>query len=265
MKAGQLSALKRAIASKKAMLSILFVLIAACATAAINSVKDGMVEFAGKQDSVFETGKADPIMSLNSLKGKKGLYAVGPVDGLDGEITIFDSKPYITKVRGADYDVDHSLKHGAIFLVWTEQTAWRDIAVPADIQGYIDLQNFVKSQAAASCIDVNKPFPFLISGTADEIKWHINVDKTDGHAITKELFAKSKAGYVAKGERVDIIGFYSERHLGVFISKHAPAIKPDNGARNAVHMHLVSRDGKAAGHVDDLTLGGNMVLRLPQM
>jgi hypothetical protein len=33
---------------------------------------------------------------------------------------------------------------------------------------------------------------------------------------------------------------------------------------NAIHIHLVSRTSKAAGHIDDLTLGENMVLRLPK-
>jgi hypothetical protein len=33
---------------------------------------------------------------------------------------------------------------------------------------------------------------------------------------------------------------------------------------NAIHINLVSGTGKAAGHIDDLTLGENMVLRLPK-
>jgi len=33
-------------------------------------------------------------------------------------------------VRGSDYLVDQTLKHGAIFLVWTEQSKWQDIPYP---------------------------------------------------------------------------------------------------------------------------------------
>ena len=32
---------------------------------------------------------------------------------------------------------------------------------------------------------------------------------------------------------------------------------------NAIHIHLVSRMSKAAGHIDDIALGESMVLRLP--
>lgn len=232
--------------------------------AIVGAKKEGQVEYIGAQKEIFKTGKAASVVSLEELSGKKGLFAIGPIDGLDGEITIFDSKPYITKVRGNDYTVDNTLKHGAIFLVWTEQTAWIDVPVPATVKGYVDLQRFVKEQAQSAKIDVTKTFPFLMTGTPAEIKWHINIDRTEGKPITKELFAKSKEGYVTKNEQVDIIGFYAEGHPGEFISQYAPAIKEGSGMQNFIHIHLVSKTSKAAGHIDDIVLGDTMVLRLPK-
>jgi len=232
--------------------------------AIVGAKKDGLVEYVGAQKDIFVSGKATSVVSLEDLAGRKGLYAMGPIDGLDGEITIFDSKPYITQVRGNDYVLDTTLKHGAFFLVWSEQTQWRDMPLPGTVKGYVDLQKFVKEKAQAAGIDVSKPFPFLLSGTPVDIKWHINVDRTEGKPITKELFKKSKQGYVAKNEPVDIIGFYAEGHPGEFISQLAPAIKEDSGVANAIHIHLVSRTSKAAGHIDDITFGDGMVLRLPK-
>ena len=80
----------------------------------------------------------------------------------------------------------------------------------------------------------------------------------EGKPITRELFAKSKANYVAKNQPADIVGFYSENHPGVFISAYAPAITADSGVKNAIHIHMVSRDGNAAGHIDDITLAPGM-------
>jgi acetolactate decarboxylase len=232
--------------------------------AIVGAKKEGQVEYVGAQKEIFKTGKAASVVSLEELAGRKGLFAIGPIEGLDGEITIFDSKPYITKVRGNDYTVDKTLKHGAIFLVWTEQTTWQDVPVPGSVKGYVDLQKFVKEQAKAAGIDVTKTFSFLLSGTPQEIKWHINIDRTEGKPITKELFAKSKEGYVTKREPVDIIGFYTENHPGEFISQYAPAIKEDSGMQNFIHIHLVSKTSKAAGHIDDITFGDGIVLRLPK-
>ena len=132
------------------------------------------------------------------------------------------------------------------------------------VKGYVDLQQFVKARAQAAGIDVTKPFPFLLSGTPAELKWHINIDRTEGKPITKELYAKSKEPFIMKGEPVDIVGFYSESHAGIFLTQFAPAIKEGSGMTNAIHIHLVSKTSKAAGHIDDITLGENMVLRLPK-
>ena len=244
--------------------ALMGVLIVTAYAAITGSKKEGLVEYVGAQKDIFVSGKASSVVSLEDLEGRKGLYAMGPIDGLDGEITVFDSKPYITKVRGSDYVADNTWKHGAFFLVWTEQSKWKDVPVPNTVKGYVDLQNFVKAQAQAAGIDVTKPFPFLLSGTPVEIKWHINVDRTEGKPITKELFVKSKAPFVTKNEPVDIIGFYSDHHVGVFVAEYAPAIKEGSGSKNQIHIHLVSRTSKAAGHIDDITMGEGMVLRLPQ-
>lgn len=254
---------KRSIITGLASVAILGMFVAAYA-AIVGAKKEGMVEYVGVQKDVFVSGKAASVVSLEDLAGRKGLYAMGPIDGLDGEITIFDSKPYITKVRGSDYVADNTWKHGAFFLVWTEQEKWKDVFIPGTVKGYVDLQNFVKTQAQAAGIDVAKPFPFLLSGTPVEIKWHINVDRTEGKPITKESFAKSKQPFVTKNEPVDIIGFYSEHHAGVFLTQYTPVIKEGSGMKNAIHIHLVSRTSRAAGHIDDLILGEGMVLRLPQ-
>jgi len=250
---------------KRVLIAVLCVVVAACATVAFNATKEGLIEHIGIQKEIFKTGKAASVISLESLANRPGLYAVGPIDGLDGEITIFNSKPYITKVRGKDYIIDNTLKHGAFFLVWTEQTAWKDVTVPNTVKGYVDLQKFVKAQAQTVGIDTNKPFPFLLAGTPVEIKWHINVDRTEGKPITNELFVKSKEPFVTRNEPVDIIGFYSEHHAGVFLPSYNPAIKEGSGMQNVIHIHLVSRTSKAAGHIDNITLGDGMVLRLPKL
>lgn len=240
------------------------VLLAACATAVVQSTKEGLVEYAGAQKNIFSTGKAEQTVSVADMAAGADSYGIGAVAGLDGEITVFKGKPYVTKVRGDGFTLDHGHDHGAVFAVWIRQSNWREEPVPAETRSYLDLQRLIRTRAAAAGIDVSKPFPFRLVGTPTEVKWHINVDRTEGKAITRELFAKSKANYVAKGQPMDIIGFYSESHPGVFISAYAPAIKPDSGVMNAIHIHLVSRDGKAAGHIDDLTLAPGMKLLLPR-
>jgi len=225
--------------------------------------RDGLVEFAGAQSTIFETGKAAGALSIDSLEKDAFLYAIGPAKDLDGEITIFESQPYVSRARGKSYVVERSWDEEAIFLAWSSQRTWQDISVPDNVRGYLDLQDFVKSAANSARLDVEKPFPFLLAGAPSEIQWHINVDRTEGRPIDRELFARSKATFVLRNEWVDIIGFYSERHAGVFISKYAPAITAESGRTNAIHIHFISRVSEATGHIDDITMSGRMVLRLP--
>lgn len=251
-------------ASKAAFAGVSLLAVASVALA-VTPTKEGAVEFIGSQKDIVATGKVSPVINLQDLSGTKNLFAMGPVDGLDGEITIFNSQPYISQVRGNDFEVHKSFDYGAIFLVWSAQAEWQDIAIPATVKSYLDLQDFVKAQAQAAGIDTGKSFAFLLAGTPVEIKYHINVDRTDGQPITQELFLKSKAPFVTKNEPVDILGFYAENHPGEFITKTSPAIKADSGRLNAMHIHLVSKTSKATGHIDDLTLGAVMTLRLPKI
>jgi len=253
--------------NKKAVFSVVLMLVLCFVVylyAGEEPIKDGLVEYIGAQKRMFETGKAEGVLHLKFFEGKNNLYAVGPVALLDGEITLLNSKAYVSKVRGNDYYVDNTLSHEALFLVWSQVPRWKDVSVPESITNYVQLQKFIKDQAGYSGMDVSKPIPFMLIGTPVEIVWHINCDKTDGKPITRKLFAKSKVIYTLKNEPVDIIGFYSERHNGIFISQYAPAIKPESGEKNAVHMHFVSRTTKATGHIDNIILGKNMVLRLPE-
>ena len=44
----------------------------------------------------------------------------------------------------------------------------------------------------------------------------------------------------------------------------APGIK-DKDVKNAIHIHMVTLDGKSAGHTDDVALSNGMKLLLPNV
>jgi acetolactate decarboxylase len=238
-------------------------LLAACSTSIAPASNDGRVDFAGSQKTLFETGKADAVTTVGAVAQGPHSYGVGAVAGLDGEVTIFDGRPLVTRMRGTGYTLDAGGEHGMAFGVWTHQAHWRSEPIPAEVRGYLDLQVFVKAQAIAAGLDVTKPFAFLVSGTPTEVKWHVNVDRTEGKPINAELYSRSKENFVAKGQEMNIVGFHSENHHGVFISAFSPAIPKDSAMKNAIHLHLVTIDGKSAGHIDNLTLAPGMTLRLP--
>ena len=91
----------------------------------------GGVMYTGEQQEIFKTSRANATVSLRELAGLPHLYAIGPVDKLDGEITIINSEPHVSKVRGGDvYIVDRTFGHEALFLVWAQASEWDVITVP---------------------------------------------------------------------------------------------------------------------------------------
>ena len=218
------------------------------------ALRAGIVSYIGEQQEIFKTGRASASVSLVQLAGLPHLYAIGPVEGLDGEITIFNSEPHVSKVRagGDAYIVDRTFDHGAIFLVWAQVREWNVITVPQAVSSYRELETVVREMARQNGIDTDVPFPFLIGGTPHELVWHINVDRTEGKAITRDLFWKSKQQYTLRGERVDILGVYSEKHSGVFMPQGA-----------TIHIHFISQSSPATGHIDAI-VPGSFTLRLPR-
>lgn len=213
----------------------------------------GLVQYTGAQQDIFRTGRADAALSLAGLTHLSDLYALGPVAGLDGEITVFDSRAHVSQIRGSEdaFIVDRTFEHAAIFLVWTQVNQWEDVPVPRSVSSCRELEVFVRHMAQRNGFDVEAPFPFLMSGTPRQLAWHINVDRTLGQPITADSFRRSKQPYVLRGEHVDIFGVYSDRHAGIFI-----------GDGMKIHIHFVSRDSAATGHVDDID-PGSLTLRLP--
>jgi acetolactate decarboxylase len=217
------------------------------------AARSGMLNYVGEQRQILKTGRAGGTLSLDELADVRNLYALGPVEGLDGEITIIDGEPYVSKVRGkSSFVVERTLNHRAIFLVWAQVKDWDNICVPQSVTNYPELEKFIRKSAEQMGVDTEAPFPFLMTGTPCELQWHINVDRTNGQPITQDLFQKSKQHYPLREECVDIFGVYSEKHQGIFIRQDLKT-----------HIHFVSRESTATGHVDAITPGG-LTLRLPR-
>ena len=69
------------------------------AIALLAASKNYEVKWVGEMHKVMMMGEDQGIISLATLKAKPNLYALGPVEGLNGEITILNGQPSIAVVR----------------------------------------------------------------------------------------------------------------------------------------------------------------------
>lgn len=210
------------------------------------------VKWVGTSRDVLR-GDLTARISLESLMHLNNLYAVGPPEGLRGEITIFDSRPYVSRIEDSRIVVDHSFRHRALFLVWVEVGEWREIPVPSTVRTYRDVETFVAVAARDTGLDITRPLPFLLRGPVARLKFHI-FDKRDDAPHSPEVHERIKVKFAVEDVAVEIIGFWSDKHEGIFIP-----------AGRTAHIHFRALDTMMTGHVDELELQSGSVLALPRV
>lgn len=227
----------------------------------------------------MEKSQLDGIADLNQFK-QKGLYGVGPVDQLKGEVTIYNGVPYISKIdRGRKPIVKESWNEKAIFLVYGFSKNWQRIEIEKDLIGLKEIELYVKEKASKSGLDINKPFPFRIEGQSSKMVYHIiyltqdDWNNSGSHAHMKHHHGKrhhqnhkdkskhkkshnhqkAKKKFNLKDFSLNIVGFWS--------SADGEGVYTHPGKRT--HLNFVSEDKNHSGHVDDIKLNKDSVLFIP--
>jgi acetolactate decarboxylase len=214
---------------------------------------DYQVKHAGVLKDIMHKGDISAKFSLIKLRDKEGLYALGAMENLKGEIQIFDGVPFNSFAENGKLSFDNSFKKNACLIVYTQVNEWAEFKIPNSIVSRKQLENFIERTAKGRGVDIEKPFPFLIIGNAKSIAWHV-VDWELGdmdHTHSKHI--KSGPNGKLTNAEGTVLGFYSNKHKAIF-THHT----------TNMHMHFKTKDNKVAGHIDEIELGQNMLLKLPR-
>lgn len=209
------------------------------------------VKWRGAQKNLL-AGDTGGKVNLEELAELGSLYGLGPLEEVSGEITILDSKPYIAKVtEDGGLRVESGFRHRACFLVYTQVERWQRIVLPEDVVDEKTLEAELPQLAAQHGIDADAPFPFLLRGQPDRVVFHV-LNKTDREPHSPELHEKAKVKYRIEDDGIEVIGFYSDKHRGIFTPGHS-----------SLHMHVITDDGAWSGHLDALSFPQGLDLYLP--
>ena len=209
------------------------------------------VKYSGALKTIM-TGSIQSVINLDSLSAKKQLYALGAVENLEGEIQIFDSKPSNSFVVDSTLKIIDSYQLKAALLVYAEVEEWDSYEI-SNITTKSDLEEKIFETAKSKGINIEKPFPFLLEGTISSLDWHV-INWKQGDTIHNHKKHK-EAGLngILRNTGVEILGFYSTKHKAVF-THHT----------TNMHMHFKTNDNNIAGHIDDLQLDNQLILKLPK-
>ena len=224
-----------------------FVSLVSCTT---TSPPTSPVRHVGAMREVMWEGRLGAQVDLDTLAGRRGLYAVGPLTQLAGEITVVDGDVYVSRVTSdTTMSVERKRGVGAPFLVYAEQTDWAKTTLPADVTDLKSLEAFVDERSA----DAPRPFVFLLKGTIDSALIHVQNLPPGTRVRSPKDGHRGQVKYPLGKHEVTVVGFFSTEHQGVFTHHDS-----------YVHLHLLAADEAAMGHVDEIAFGvGEVELWMP--
>ena len=209
------------------------------------------VRWEGKMMRVHRDGDASPRVELTKLADRPGTFAIGPLAGLRGEITALDGVAYIAHIVEGKPVVENDWKRQAPFLVYGYVTAWKEVPLPPSVQTPKDLETLLPEAAREAGLNPAAPFPFKLQVPSGQFDYHIINNTEEGYQVSRphqELMARFKI----HDRPAKVLGVYSTEHAGVF-THHG----------ETTHIHVISDDGKDAGHLDAATFGEGAMLYLP--
>jgi acetolactate decarboxylase len=217
------------------VIRLIFLLLLLCSSLVSAGTASYSVHWVGEQRKMVQTGDDRGVIELASLKGSGHLYALGPVEGRDGEITVLDGDPLITTIRAGRPQLEHSWSLKAAFLVYANVPTWR-LAGTVPVASLQELESVLLAKAQGH----KTPFPFRLSGRCRSISMHV-LDRRGRPALGHHQHDVIKATFNYQDTEVELLGFWSDQHHGVFTHMDSN-----------LHLHGRTADGSMAGHVDEV-------------
>ncbi len=204
---------------------------------------------AGKAKNVMQGIDLSPNISLDTIVGP-GLYGVGPVDDLQGEVTIINGEVHVSEVVNGQINSYVSSQVKAPFFVYAYVELWEEVELEVNWQSLSDLQQTIEELAAER--GWQAPFPFMIQGEMDFILYHIIMRDLNEKSHSHEAHQQSKVMFEDVASPYQLMGFFSRNHEGVFTHKG-----------QYVHVHLFRESDGLNAHLDDVKRQGKVTLLVP--
>ncbi len=198
------------------------------------------IKIVGAMKNVMWKGDLENRINLDTVTNRNGLYGLGPASHLSGEILINNGKSFLSKVSSdSTMVVMEKFDISAPFFVYANVTEWDEIDLPPEINYIENLERFIIKNSTR----FKKPFAFKLVGEIRKANIHIQ-NLPEGTQISSPKDAHTgQRNYKIENENVEIIGFFSKEHQGIFTHHDT-----------YLHMHLMSKDESKMGHLDSLEI-----------
>jgi len=197
------------------------------------SEKDYWVKNTGSRLKIINDGDFSATISLDTLKEIPNLFAIGPIEGLKGEVTVYNGEISIATLENDEPKfTSKPLETKTIFMVYGSSLDWKKIIIEKSLSGLVEIENLVNNVSS--------------------LDYHI-IYKKDNAPHNKIEHQKAKQKFGIENTDVKIVGFWADS-LGENVYTHP-------GHRT--HIHFIQKDQNLSGHIDDIKIEKGAALFLP--
>ncbi len=203
----------------------------------------------GAMRDVMWNGKLEGNFFWDKVTDKESIFGIGPLSYLKGEVMIWDGIPFVSTVQPKDSSVlvEQNDTVSSPFFVMAKVTSWQKVEIPSSITTIQHIDQFL----LRSNFNNGNPYAFKLSGIVENAVYHIQNLPDGSEVLNPQQAHKGQVKYRLDQVEVDILGFFSQDHQGIFTHHDT-----------YTHMHIISKDKKYMGHLDDLKIQ-NMNLFIP--
>lgn len=213
------------------------------------SKSDTKVEIVAAMQEVMWEGDLSSRIDLDTLAKSNGFYGLGPLEGLRGELLVMNGQKYVSRVlTDSSMQVDLNPKVGAPFFVYANVNQWIEKDIPANIKTIQALESYIEEETLA----MKRPFAFKLVGTIKQAVIHVQNLAPGTEVSSPKEAHQGQVNYRLENEQVEILGFFSTKHQGIFTHHDS-----------YLHMHLITADKSQMGHLDEMEID-SMKLFLPK-
>lgn len=227
-------------------ISVMIALVLPVAAGSAAGPANDEVKWVGELRKVM-MGDDQAVIALDSLEPGKGFYALGPVEGMDGEITVFDGEPSIATVVEGQPRIRSTTHIKAALLIWTRVARWASVPLPPTLRSLDDLDAFAGKAARDQGLDPNAPFPFRVTARLEAGRMHI-LDRRGRAVRGHEDHDRIRMTIPLAGTMVEMLGFRSDHHQGVLTHMGSN-----------MHVHARTIDDRLSGHVDEVSIASGQL------
>lgn len=201
----------------------------------------------GAMREVMWGSRMEALFDLDTLKDRRRLYGLGPLDSLRGEILILDGRAYRSTVRAdGRILVEETFASKAPFFVYSRPPRWTQVELPDSLFSLPELESLLNRLDRCR----ERPCTFKLAGKVRKAGFHV-VDLPPGAAVKTPADAhKGMKRFTLEETQADMVGYFSTRHQGVFTHHDS-----------FLHIHLITADRSKMGHLEWAEFdGGGMKL-----